>query len=192
MVGVPIKYTEVWGHLQMCLNSAHNLIYTFTLYSLLWLPQLAGGMTLPRLQGDTIPFIGDSTVQFLGVPVTIHDTKAEHRGALPSKHEGMLKRLMKPSWPDSRSCTSTAICCLIWDIANHNHPITWVTKNLETMATRYLERWSELARDGGGRHLLMCTHEHTTMCGGGCMWWCSMHGVCANVCVVWYLYFPVV
>ena len=36
------------------------------------------------------------------------------------------------------------------------------------------------------RHLLMCTHAHKhvlqlALCGGGCMWWCSMHGV-------WYMY----
>ena len=33
-----------------------------------------------KLQGDTIPFIGDSTFRFLGAPITIHDATADQRG----------------------------------------------------------------------------------------------------------------
>ena len=46
-----------------------------------------------RLQGDTIPFIGDSTFCFLEALVTVHDARADQRGALLSKLEGMLKKV---------------------------------------------------------------------------------------------------
>ncbi len=46
-----------------------------------------------KLQGDTIPFIGDSAFCFLGAPITIHDATADRRGALLLKLEEMLKKV---------------------------------------------------------------------------------------------------
>ena len=44
---------------------------------------------------------------------------------------------------------------LIRDMAIHNLPISWVTKNVEAMATRYLKRWSGLARNATTHRLYL-------------------------------------
>ena len=46
-----------------------------------------------KLQGDTIPFIGDSAFWFLEAPITIHDATADRRGALLLKLKDMLKKV---------------------------------------------------------------------------------------------------
>ena len=101
-----------------------------------------------RLQGDTIPFIGNSTFRFLGAPITIHDAKAHHRGTLLSKLVSMLKKVDDTLLTRQQKLHlySHGICPrLVWDIAISNLSITWVAKNLEATATRFLKCWSGLA-----------------------------------------------
>ena len=51
---------------------------------------------------------------------------------------------------------SHGICpCLIWDMTTTNLSITWVTKNLEAMATRFLKQWSGLARNAATHRLYL-------------------------------------
>ena len=102
-----------------------------------------------RLQGDTIPFIGNSTFRFLGAPITIHDAKADHRDTLLSKLESMLKKVDDTLLTRQQKLHlySHGICPrLVWDIVISNLSITWVVKNLEATATRFLKHWSGLAR----------------------------------------------
>ena len=111
-----------------------------------------------KLQGDTIPFIGDSAFRFLGAPITIHDATADRRGALLLKLEDMLKKVNDTLLTRQQKLHlySCGICSrLIWDMTITNLSITWVTKNLEAMATRFLKRWSGLARNAATHRLYL-------------------------------------
>ena len=132
------------------------------------------------LQGDTIPFIGESTFHFLGSPIAISDTTAEQRGALLSKLETMLKKVDETLLTSQQKLHlySHGICPrLVWDISITKLSISWVTKNLEALATRFLKRWAGLARcaaihrlylpkSSGGLHLpSLTTIFKKTKCG---------------------------
>ena len=111
-----------------------------------------------RLQGDTIPFIGNSTFRFLGAPITIHDAKVDHRGTLLSKLESMLKKVDDTLLTRQQKLHlySHGICPrMVWDMVISNLSITWVVKNLEATATRFLKRWSGLARSAANHRLYL-------------------------------------
>ena len=111
-----------------------------------------------RLQGDTIPFIGNSTFRFLGAPITIHDAKADHRGTLLSKLVSMLKKVDDTLLTRQQKLHlySHGICPrLVWDIAISNLSITWVAKNLEATATRFLKHWAGLAQSAATHRLYL-------------------------------------
>ena len=62
-----------------------------------------------KLQGDTIPFIGDSTFHFLGAPITIHDATADQRSTLLLKLEGMLRKVDETLVTRQQKLTFTAM-----------------------------------------------------------------------------------
>ena len=132
------------------------------------------------LQGDTIPFIGESTFRFLGSPISTSDTTAEQRGALLLKLETMLKKVDETLLTSQQKLHlySHGICPrLVWDMSITKLSISWVTKNLEALATRFLKRWAGLARcaaihrlylpkSSGGLHLpSLTTIFKKTKCG---------------------------
>ena len=111
-----------------------------------------------KLQGEVIPFIGNSTFRFLGAPITIHDATADHRSTLLLKLEGMLRKVDETLLTRQQKLHlySHGICPrLVWDMTITNLTITWVTRNLEAMATRFLKRWSGLARSAATHRLYL-------------------------------------
>ncbi len=101
------------------------------------------------LEGQAIPYIGNSPIKFLGYTIQVPLDTAVIRNKLLHKLKTMLQ------WVDETPVTRhqklllyrAAICPrLNWDLAVNNLPLSWMTSKLEAQATKYLKRWSGLAK----------------------------------------------
>ena len=92
------------------------------------------------LCGQTITFIGTSTFKFLGAAVTIHTSQDKAKSSLLEKLHTMLSKV------DTTLLSSLQMPHLTWDLSLANLPISWVEKNLDTLATKFLKRWTGLAK----------------------------------------------
>ena len=101
------------------------------------------------LCGQTIPFIGSNTFRFLGAPVTIHDSQDKAKSALLEKLRTMLSKVDATLLSSRQKLRlfKDAVCPrLTWDLSLANLPISWVEKNLDSLATKFLKRWTGLAK----------------------------------------------
>ena len=111
-----------------------------------------------HLDGECIPFIGTDSVRFLGGPVQVPMDSLLHRERLVGKLRNLLLKV------DSSMVTRkqklllyhAGICPrLTWDLAILDLPITWVTRTLESLATRYIKKWSGVCRSANTAHLYL-------------------------------------
>ena len=102
-----------------------------------------------RLDGETIPFIGSNTFSFLGAPVSVHGSDNKTRSNLLSKLSVLLGKVDKTllsAW-QKRLLFKLAICpCLTWDLSVNHFPVSWLESTLQPIATKFLKRWSGLAK----------------------------------------------
>ena len=110
------------------------------------------------LNGDKIPFIGANIIRFLGGPVQVPLNNFQHKVQLQEKLASLLQRV--DSVPVTRKqkllLFRAGVCPRItWDLAILQLPISWVTRNLEAMSTRYLKKWSGLNRSANTAHLYL-------------------------------------
>ena len=110
------------------------------------------------LQGAAVPSIGHDPVKFLGAFIQIPQDQQRVRGHLQDKLLGLLQKV--DSTPVTRNqkllLYKAGICPrLLWDLGTSDLPISWVTKCLETTATRFLKRWSGLARSADPSRLYL-------------------------------------
>ena len=101
------------------------------------------------LCGQTIPFIETSTFKFLGAPVTIHDGQDKAKSALLDKLHTMLSKVdatLLSSCQKLRLFRDVVYPRLTWGLSLANLPISWVEKNRDTLATKFLKRWTGLAK----------------------------------------------
>lgn len=101
------------------------------------------------LSGHTIPYLGDNTFRFLGTPVAIHSTSTESREHLVAKLRVMLEKIdVTPITQQQKLQGFRACMCprLTWDLSITDLPISWLQNTLQPIATKYLTRWSGLAR----------------------------------------------
>ena len=101
------------------------------------------------LQGTKVPYIGNELVKFLGAFIQVPPDQHRVRGHLQSKLLSLLERV--DSAPVTRHqkllLYEAGICPrLLWDLRVSDLPIVWVTKCLEATTTRFLKKWSGLAR----------------------------------------------
>ena len=111
-----------------------------------------------KLHSDSIPFVGNSTFRFLGAPITIHHADMEHRNQLLSKLKVLLSKVDESllSRQQKLHLYTNGICPrLVWDMTITQLPITWVTNTLEALATKYLKRWSGLARSAATHRIYL-------------------------------------
>ena len=101
------------------------------------------------LSGLPIPFIGASTFRFLGTLISIHSSVAKAKEALLSKLQSLLDRVDRSlvSRQQKLLLFKVSICpCLTWDLTTAQLSTTWLKSMLQSLATRYLKRWSGLAK----------------------------------------------
>ena len=131
---------------------------------------------LISLQSDHIPFPSHG-VKFLGLHVDTPQDSSQLRAELLIKFNNMLDRV------DSCPLTSkqkllvfrSGVCPRIsWDLTVVKFPLSWVRRNLDSLATRYLKSWSGLARSAnpallflsgknGGLNLPLPSTMHKTL-----------------------------
>ena len=101
------------------------------------------------LCGQTIPHIGSGTFRFLGAPVTVHNSQDKAKTALLEKLQTMLAKVDATQLSSRQKLRlfRDAVCPrLTWDLSLADLPISWVEKNLDTLTTKFLKRWTGLAK----------------------------------------------
>ena len=111
-----------------------------------------------HLNGESISFIGTLSFRFLGGPVQVPMDSSQHRAHLVEKLHNLLLKV------DNSMVTSkqklllyrAGVCPrLTWDLSILDLPITWVTRTLESMATRYIKKWSGVCRSANTAYLYL-------------------------------------
>ena len=111
-----------------------------------------------HLQDQTIPFIGDRSIKFLGGPIRVPSNTQQHRQQLQLKLQTLLERVDKTAVSRKQKLLlyRAGVCPrLNWDLAIMDFPTTWVTSSLEAIVTRYLKRWSWLTRSANTARLYL-------------------------------------
>jgi potassium voltage-gated channel Eag-related subfamily H protein 8 len=101
------------------------------------------------LNGETIPYIGNSTFRFLGAPVTISGTGTQTRDDLVLKLTSLLEKVDSTLLTRQQKLRlyQLAICPrLTWDMSVNSFPVSWLKNSLQTIVTRFLKKWCGLAR----------------------------------------------
>ena len=101
------------------------------------------------IQNQTIPFIGSGSIKFLGMTIQVPANQSETKIALKTNLERMLKAV--DAAPVTRRqklrLYKAGICPrLTWLLTIQELPITWVERQLETTATRFVKKWAGLAK----------------------------------------------
>ena len=110
------------------------------------------------LQGASIPCIGDEPVKFLGAFIQVPLDQHRVRNRLQNKLLTLLERVdSTPMTSNQKLLLYKAGICprLSWDLGISDLPISWVKKCLEITATRFLKRWSGLARSADPSRLYL-------------------------------------
>ena len=110
------------------------------------------------LNGEPIPYIGDSTFRFLGAPVSVHSTSAQAREGLLRKLKSLLEKVDATLITRQQKLRlfKAGICPrLSWDLSVSVFPLTWLQTKLQPLATRYLKRWCGLARSADTSRLFL-------------------------------------
>ena len=105
----------------------------------------------PKLQlnGESIPYIGESTFVFLGSPVRIHGSNSEARNDLSQKLTTLLNKVDSTllSRQQKLRLFRLAVCPrLTWDLSINSFPVSWLKTTLQPIATKFLKKWCGLAR----------------------------------------------
>ena len=119
-----------------------------------------GGTYNPKLSlsGQPIPFIGTSTFRFLGTPISIHSSVPKAKDALLTKLQSLLDKVdcSLVSRQQKLLLFKVGICPrLAWDLSTAQLSTTWLRCTLQPLATRYLKRWSGLARTADPNKLFL-------------------------------------
>ena len=101
------------------------------------------------LNNEPITYLGDSTINFLGAPVSILNRKIEIRQSLKKKLESLLQRIdvSLVTRQQKLRLYKLAVCPhLTWELSINSFPITYVERELTATATRYLKKWAGLTK----------------------------------------------
>ena len=110
------------------------------------------------LNGQAIPYIGDSTFTFLGAPVNIHSVNSSARESLLEKLSSMMKKVDATliSRQQKLLLFKVGICPrLTWDLSINEYSPTWLQTKLQPLATRFLKRWCGLAKSADPNRLFL-------------------------------------
>ena len=121
-----------------------------------------GKLVDPQLMidGETIPFIGNNSIQFLGLEIQVpHDTTTTKEALFIN-----LNRMLHAADQCPLTCHQklrlykAGICPrLSWLLLIEELPITWVERELEATATRFLKKLAGLAKSANSALLYLPT-----------------------------------
>ena len=109
------------------------------------------------LDSNQIPYAPHG-VKFLGLAIDVPPDRSKSRAELVSKFEDMLLKV--DACPLTRKqkllIYRSGVCPrLNWDLSVEEFPISWVEKGLDSLASRFLKRWSGLARSANNGVLFL-------------------------------------
>ena len=110
------------------------------------------------LSGEPIPYLGDTTFRFLGAPVAIHSTSAETKDHLIAKLSSMLQKVDATPITRQQKLKLFKVAILprlTWDLSISHLAISWLQNTLQPIATRYLKKWSGLAKSADPNRLFL-------------------------------------
>ena len=110
------------------------------------------------IAGEKIPFVGSNPVKFPGGTIQIPKDQSSARQLLKKKLTTLLEKVdqIPVTRKQKLKLYKLAICPrLSWDLTISNFPITWITKALDADVTRFLKRWSGLARPADSARLFL-------------------------------------
>ena len=101
------------------------------------------------LSGEKIPYVGNKPVRFLGGIVQIPANQQIARDQIQRKIRCLLSRV--DATPVTRKqklhLYRMGVCLRItWDLTISQFPLSWIEKTLDPLTTKFLKRWSGLAK----------------------------------------------
>ena len=115
-----------------------------------------------HISGQHIPFIGEKTIKFLGLPIQIPHCLAKDRSAISEKLSNMLQAIDSCSVSRQQKLLlyRAAVCPrLTWLLTITDLPLSWVNNELHSTATRYLKKWAGLAKSANPSLLYLPTNK---------------------------------
>ena len=102
-----------------------------------------------KMGRESLPFLADKALKFLGLPITTRFDSEEIRSSLVSKLDTYLTRVHKAALSRQqklRIYKEALIPRLNWLLTITDLPITWGERTLEPQARKYLKIWTGLPR----------------------------------------------
>ena len=102
-----------------------------------------------QIQGEKIQFIGKEPIRFLGGTIQVPNNPSLMRENILAKLTTLLDRVdqIPITRKQKLKLYRLGICPrLSWELTISEFPISWVEKTLDSLVTRYLKKWSGLAK----------------------------------------------
>ena len=102
-----------------------------------------------KVSGQSIPVINNQAIKFLGKVIQVPLDTNNMKSQILQKLTRMLERVdeSKVTRQQKLRLYRVGICRrLAWDLIINTLPISWVRRKLEATATRFLKKWSGLAK----------------------------------------------
>lgn len=100
------------------------------------------------LSGQSLPFIANKTIKFLGLPVQIPNNLSQAKQDVKKKLSFLLQAvdICPVTRKQKLQLYKLGICPrLNWLFTIFSFPISWIERQLQTSATNFLKKWSGLA-----------------------------------------------
>ena len=110
------------------------------------------------LGSEEIPFLDDDTIPFLGMPVTKLMSTAGHQESLAAKVVNLLERVDASPITTKQKIKlyKNGICPrLAWSFRVLELPISWIERELESKATKFLKKWMSIPQGGNSKILYL-------------------------------------
>ena len=130
-----------WSHLQAKVPKCHSL----------GIRASTGKAVDPGLSiaGEAIPSVDDNSFKFLGMPVRVHNDNTTAKFSLKENLQRMLEVVDQAPVTRQQKLRlfKQGICPrLSWPLLMEDFSITWLERDLQPVVTKYLKKWSGLAR----------------------------------------------
>ena len=105
-----------------------------------------------------IPFLGDETIPFLGMPVTKLMSTISHRESIATRLESLLDQVdaSPVTMKQKLKLYKEGICPrLAWGSRVLELPDSWIKRELEAKTTKYLKKWLSVPQGGTSKLLYL-------------------------------------
>ncbi len=114
------------------------------------------------LSGQNIPFLGNNTIKFFGLPIHIPNTSVQFKIRIKEKLVSFLTIVDKIGVTRRQKLMiyKLGVCPrLNWPLTIFQFSSTWIERELEATTTRFLKKWSGLAKSANTSILYLPKRE---------------------------------